>query len=109
MASLLDIAISPDAFEPWPYDYQTMLTWALVPASDEALKMMIVRGRKDAHVWARRMRLIPGEPPEAGEASSSAGSGSGSGSESGSEAGGGELRTSATVGAGSGGRTADPA
>lgn len=38
VASLLDVAISPDAFESWPYSYATMATWALVPAEDALLK-----------------------------------------------------------------------
>lgn len=38
MASLLDVSISPDAFEPWPYSYQQLLSWALVPGDNEVLK-----------------------------------------------------------------------
>lgn len=38
VSSLLDVSISPDAYEPWPHSYQTLLTWALVPAADDTLK-----------------------------------------------------------------------
>jgi hypothetical protein len=39
VANLLDVAISPDAFEPtWAYTYQQLLSWALVPADDDTLK-----------------------------------------------------------------------
>jgi hypothetical protein len=37
VASLLDVSISPDAFEPWAHSMQQLVTWALVPASDEHL------------------------------------------------------------------------
>jgi hypothetical protein len=37
VASLLDVSISPDAFEPWAHSFQQLVTWALVPASDEHL------------------------------------------------------------------------
>ena len=34
-----------------------MLNWALLPAADEVLDMLVVRGRRDAGAWAKAMRL----------------------------------------------------
>lgn len=34
VAALLDVAISPDASEPWPFSYPQMVSWALVPAGE---------------------------------------------------------------------------
>lgn len=59
LSSLLDIDISPDAHEPFPYKYRTLLKWALLPAPDEVLDMLIDKGRKDAEAWARSMGLAP--------------------------------------------------
>ncbi|GIL86898.1 hypothetical protein Vretimale_15562 [Volvox reticuliferus] len=59
VASLLDVSISPDAYEPWPFNYAKMVTWALVPADDDMLRYMINKGRRDARAWAQRMLLVP--------------------------------------------------
>ncbi|GLC38910.1 hypothetical protein PLESTM_000795000 [Pleodorina starrii] len=64
VASLLDVSISPDAFEPWPFDYARMVTWALVPADDDMLRYMINKGRRDARAWAQRMALVPRDAAE---------------------------------------------
>ncbi|KXZ44254.1 hypothetical protein GPECTOR_70g485 [Gonium pectorale] len=61
VASLLDVSISPDAYEPWPFNYAQMVTWALVPADDDMLRYMINKGRKDGRAWAQRMQLVPGD------------------------------------------------
>ena len=34
-----------------------LLNWALLPAADEVLDMLVVRGRRDAGAWAKAMRL----------------------------------------------------
>ncbi|MEW5301831.1 MAG: hypothetical protein WDW36_004666 [Sanguina aurantia] len=59
VANLVDVAISPDTFEPFEYRYRDMLQMALVPASDEILAEFIVKGRRDAQKWAERERLVP--------------------------------------------------
>ncbi|PNW85631.1 hypothetical protein CHLRE_03g195500v5 [Chlamydomonas reinhardtii] len=59
VAALLDVAISPDASEPWPFSYPQMVSWALVPADDDMLRYMINKGRRDARAWAQRMELVP--------------------------------------------------
>ncbi|EFJ41728.1 hypothetical protein VOLCADRAFT_98256 [Volvox carteri f. nagariensis] len=59
VASLLDVSISPDAYEPWPFNYAKMVTWALVPADDDMLRYMINKGRRDARAWAQCMLLVP--------------------------------------------------
>ncbi|GIL51483.1 hypothetical protein Vafri_7461 [Volvox africanus] len=59
VASLLDVSISPDAYESWPFNYAKMVTWALVPADDDMLRYMINKGRRDARAWAQRMQLVP--------------------------------------------------
>lgn len=59
VAELLDVAISPDAFEPFPYGYRTMVTWALVPAQDDVLRYLVEKGRKDGRLWATAMQLLP--------------------------------------------------
>jgi len=61
VASFLDVSISPDAFP--TEDFQASLPqyvqWALVPAEDEILKKLILKGRHDAHAWAMTMGLVP--------------------------------------------------
>ncbi|KAG2498150.1 hypothetical protein HYH03_003908 [Edaphochlamys debaryana] len=79
VASLLDVAISPDAYEPWPFNYPQMVTWALVPADDDMLRYMVNKGRKDGRAWAQRMQLVP-EDAAAGRSG-----GEGAGSLSGAE------------------------
>ena len=37
---------------------QTVLTWALLPATDDVLAMLIAKGRKDARAWAESMQLV---------------------------------------------------
>eukprot|EP00197_Chlamydomonas_leiostraca_P004486 CAMPEP_0202860012 /NCGR_PEP_ID=MMETSP1391-20130828/1896_1 /ASSEMBLY_ACC=CAM_ASM_000867 /TAXON_ID=1034604 /ORGANISM="Chlamydomonas leiostraca, Strain SAG 11-49" /LENGTH=525 /DNA_ID=CAMNT_0049539131 /DNA_START=249 /DNA_END=1826 /DNA_ORIENTATION=+ len=61
VSSLLDVSISPDAYEPWAHSYQQLLNWALVPAEDEVLTYLIDKGRRDAAAWARHMELIPAD------------------------------------------------
>ncbi|KAG2433513.1 hypothetical protein HYH02_012631 [Chlamydomonas schloesseri] len=73
VAALLDVAISPDASEPWPFSYPQMVSWALVPADDDMLRYMINKGRRDARAWAQRMQLVP----EDAAAGRSAGEGAG--------------------------------
>ncbi len=38
VSEMLDVAISPDAFEPWQHSYAQLLQWALLPAPDDTLK-----------------------------------------------------------------------
>jgi hypothetical protein len=44
LATIRNIAISPDAFEPWPYNVQQMLNWALEPADEDMLQVGGGRG-----------------------------------------------------------------
>jgi len=61
LSALLDVSISPDAFEAFPHSYQTMLTWALLPAEPEVLDSLITKGRRDALAWAQSMQLVEGQ------------------------------------------------
>jgi hypothetical protein len=51
------IDISPDAFHPWPHGMQQMVNWALEPAEEEQLSMLMDCGRRDAQVWAQQTGL----------------------------------------------------
>mgnify|MGYP001808132982 CR=1 FL=1 len=44
LAAIRNISISPDAFEPWPYNVQQMLNWALEPADEDMLEVNWERG-----------------------------------------------------------------
>jgi len=46
LAAIRNIAISPDAFAPWPHNVQTMLNWALEPADEDMLDELIDCGRR---------------------------------------------------------------
>jgi hypothetical protein len=43
--------IAPDVFDEWPFDLQTMLAWALTPASDETLLWLMAKGKSDGLRW----------------------------------------------------------
>ncbi|GFH28427.1 patatin [Haematococcus lacustris] len=61
VASMLDVAISPDTFDPdWQYTYAQLLNWALVPAEDKVLAYLIEKGRSDGRAWAQSMQLVEG-------------------------------------------------
>lgn len=72
VAELLDVDISPDIFEPWPFEYQGLLGqvnkwyeilgWGLLPANDEMLRFLMERGTSDARSWAKAKGLLPEEP-----------------------------------------------
>jgi hypothetical protein len=47
----LDIAISPDKFEDWPYDVQQVVKWALQASSEEVSSNLIEKGKRDARKW----------------------------------------------------------
>lgn len=57
LARIGNIAISPDAFEDWPYSLQQMLGWAFEPADEAQLVMLIECGRRDALAWAQQSGL----------------------------------------------------
>ena len=46
------IGISPDSFESWPHDMRQMIQWALEPASEDMLKYLVSKGKRDARAWA---------------------------------------------------------
>jgi hypothetical protein len=47
--------------EPFPYKLRTLLNWALMPAADQVLDMLVDKGRRDAASWATSMGLV-GQP-----------------------------------------------
>ena len=54
----MGIDIAPDMHEPFPHKYRTLLKWALLPAADHVLDMLIDKGRRDAAAWATSMGLV---------------------------------------------------
>ncbi|GAX84313.1 hypothetical protein CEUSTIGMA_g11735.t1 [Chlamydomonas eustigma] len=49
---LRSLAISPDMFQDFPYEWQQLANLVLVPAADPVLLSMIEHGKRDAHTWA---------------------------------------------------------
>ena len=58
LSPILDIHVSPDAYEPFPHSYRKLLSWALLPAPDDVLDMLVDKGRRDATAWAASMQLL---------------------------------------------------
>ncbi|KAK9810474.1 hypothetical protein WJX72_011305 [[Myrmecia] bisecta] len=50
--TVLDIGISPDTYEAWPYSLAEMLRFALQPADHHVLRAFIAKGKSDAEAWA---------------------------------------------------------
>lgn len=55
---MMDVAVSPDAYEAFSHSYRTVLAWALAPADDHVLDWLIEKGRRDAKAWAQSMHLV---------------------------------------------------
>jgi hypothetical protein len=51
------IAIAPDAFEEFPYTMTELITLALNPGSDEQLRLMLNKGKKDASAFVNEFKL----------------------------------------------------
>jgi len=64
LAEALRTDVSPDAFEPFPYDLATVARWALVASPRETFDFLLARGRRDAALFARESGL---EAAAAGE------------------------------------------
>mmetsp|Transcript_23859 Transcript_23859/g.65546 ORF Transcript_23859/g.65546 Transcript_23859/m.65546 type:complete len:315 (-) Transcript_23859:681-1625(-) len=59
------IQIAPDTFEPWPYTFRQMLSWALEPADDEVLVWLMEKGKRDSLTWsAQRKGGLEAPAPE---------------------------------------------
>jgi hypothetical protein len=56
---LLDIDITLDAFESWPYEFPQIVKWALVASAQETSSLLIGKGRRDAALWVEAMQLAP--------------------------------------------------
>ncbi|KAF6257104.1 acyl transferase/acyl hydrolase/lysophospholipase [Scenedesmus sp. NREL 46B-D3] len=56
---LLDIDITLDTYEAWPYDLQQILKWALVASAQETSSLLIEKGKRDAALWFDDMELQP--------------------------------------------------
>uniref|UniRef100_A0A383W6G1 Patatin n=1 Tax=Tetradesmus obliquus TaxID=3088 RepID=A0A383W6G1_TETOB len=56
---LLDIDITLDTYENWPYDLQQILKWALVASAQETSSLLIEKGKRDAALWFDDMQLQP--------------------------------------------------
>ncbi|WIA18834.1 hypothetical protein OEZ85_003513 [Tetradesmus obliquus] len=56
---LLDIDITLDTYENWPYDLQQILKWALVASAQETSSLLIEKGKRDAALWFEDMQLQP--------------------------------------------------
>lgn len=52
------VAISPDAFEDWPYTVREMLSMALEPADDVTLNALMEKGKRDALTWAKEHGIL---------------------------------------------------
>lgn len=51
------ISISPDTFEPWPYNLRQMVGWAFEPADENVLTYLIEKGYKDSTSWMEEMEF----------------------------------------------------
>ncbi|KAF8064606.1 HEBP2 [Scenedesmus sp. PABB004] len=56
---LLDIDITMDSHEAWPYDLQQIVKWALVASAQETSSLLIEKGKRDAALWLEAMELAP--------------------------------------------------
>eukprot|EP00879_Flechtneria_rotunda_P000290 GHRR01000380.1.p1 GENE.GHRR01000380.1~~GHRR01000380.1.p1 ORF type:complete len:616 (+),score=201.49 GHRR01000380.1:254-2101(+) len=55
----LETDITMDSFEPWPYNLQQILKWALVASAQETSSLLIEKGKRDAALWVEAMELAP--------------------------------------------------
>jgi hypothetical protein len=57
LSEALRTDVSPDAFEPFPYDLATVARWALAASPRETFDFLLARGRRDAALFARESGL----------------------------------------------------
>jgi hypothetical protein len=57
LSEALRTDVSPDAFEPFPYDLATVAKWALAASPRETFDFLLARGRRDAALFARESGL----------------------------------------------------
>lgn len=60
----MDVDLSPDTQEPWLHSYQTLLSWALLPAEDEVGEGMKELGSNPAKRSRRQGAQRLGKPPK---------------------------------------------
>lgn len=61
LSPIYRIGISPDSFEDWPYSLVSMVRWALEPADEETVTLLMDKGRSDALAWMDSMGLAKEE------------------------------------------------
>jgi len=57
LSKLLNVDVSPDAFEPLEHSYARWLRWAVLPGEDHVLDWLVEKGRRDASAWAKLQGL----------------------------------------------------